>query len=86
MNTILGLLSKANPGMNSFMGMLGMLKAASNPMAAITQMMGNNPQMKQVMDFIQQNGGDERAAFYKLAQQQGVNPDEILSQVKQLMG
>ena len=82
-NTLLG---QILPGMNSLKGIVGLIKAASNPMAAISQMAGNNPQMKQVMDYIRQSGGDERAAFYKLAEQKGVNPEEILSQVRQLMG
>jgi hypothetical protein len=42
----------------------------------------NNPQYQQVMNYIQQNGGDPQAAFYKMAQERGVNPDDILSQLR----
>lgn len=80
------LLSRMMPGMNNIMGMMQMMKNASNPMAAMQQMMGNNPQMQQVMQVVQQHGGDAKGAFYAMAQQQGVNPDEILSQVRQMMG
>lgn len=86
MNTIMGMLNKANPAMNMIGQMMGMIRAAGNPQAALTQMMGNNPQMAQVMQIVQQNGGDAKAAFYKMAEQKGVNPEEIISQVKQMMG
>lgn len=45
-------------------------------------MMMQNPQMKQVMDFINQNGGDAKSAFYKLADWRGVDPNEILNMLK----
>ena len=53
-------------------------------MAAIQQMSANNPQMQQVMNVIQQNGGDPRAAFYNMAQQKGIDPNVILNQLKGL--
>ena len=48
----------------------------------MSQLMGNNPQMKQVMDIIQQSGGDPKAAFYKLAEQKGINPQDVLDMLK----
>ena len=62
--------------------MMQMLKTARNPQAMLNQMVSCNPQMKQVIDYINQNGGDAKAAFYKLADEKGVNPDDILSQIK----
>lgn len=50
----------------------------------VNQAIQNNPQMKQVMDYINQNGGDPKTAFYKLAQEKGVDPEEILKQVNNL--
>jgi hypothetical protein len=46
------------------------------------QLIGQNPQMQQVMQIINQNGGDPKAAFYNLAKQKGIDPDEILSMLK----
>lgn len=46
------------------------------------QMAQQNPQLKQVMDYVNANGGDAKQAFYKLAQEKGVNPDDILAQLK----
>ena len=43
---------------------------------------GTNPgpmsQIRQAMDYVRNNGGDARSAFYKLAQQKGVDPESIL--------
>lgn len=44
--------------------------------------MKNTPAMKKVNDYISQNGGDPQAAFYKLANEMGVNPQDILNQLK----
>lgn len=62
--------------------MIGMARAAKDPMAAVNQMAVNNPQMQQVMQIIQQNGGNAKAAFYNMAQQRGVDPNEILNQLR----
>lgn len=59
-----------------------MLKGASNPNAIMQQMLQSNPNYKQVMDYINRNGGDPRKAFYQMAQEKGVNPDDILSMLK----
>jgi len=48
----------------------------------LQQMMQNNPQYQQVMQLVNQAGGDPQKAFYQMAQQMGVNPDEILSMLK----
>ena len=42
----------------------------------------NSPQMKQVFDYIQQNGGNEEQALYNLARQKGVDPNEALRQAQ----
>ena len=54
---------------------------AKDPMAAISQMATNNPQMQQVLQVVQQNGGNAKAAFYNMAQQRGVDPNIILQQL-----
>ena len=58
------------------------MQGARNPQAMLNQMMQNNPQYKQVMDYVNKNGGDPKTAFYKMAEEQGVNPDEILNMLK----
>ena len=51
--------------------------AKGNPLALM-----QGPQYQQAMQLIQQAGGDARAAFYNLARQKGVDPEQILSMLK----
>ena len=62
--------------------MIGMIKSAGNPQAMMAQLMQNNPQMQQAMQIVQQYGGDANKAFYALAQQKGIDPQEILDLLK----
>ena len=62
--------------------MMQMVKGASDPKAALNMMAMNNPQMKQVMEIVDQYGGDSMAAFRATADQMGINPDEILGMLK----
>ena len=74
-----------NPAMNQITGLINTIKGAGNPMAMMQQMAGNNPQMRQVMQLVNQNGGDAKTAFYNLAREKGVDPEQILSQVRGMM-
>ena len=62
--------------------MMNMLRSAGNPQMMLQQMMSQNPQMQQAIQYVNQNGGNAKQAFYKLAEQKGVNPDEILNMFK----
>lgn len=68
--------------MGQIKNMMQMVKAAKNPQAMMQMMAQQNPQISQVMNFVQQNGGDPKTAFYKLAEQRGVNPDEVLQMLR----
>ena len=56
--------------------MLNSLKAMGNPQIMLNNAMNQNPQLKAVLD---ECGGDYQKAFYKMAEMQGVNPEEILN-------
>ena len=62
--------------------MWGLLKNAGNPQAMLSQMMANNPQYAQVQELVKASGGDAKAAFYKLAQERGVDPNTIIDALK----
>ena len=62
--------------------MIGMIKSAGNPQALLNQLMQTNPNMKQVMEIMQQYGGDANKAFYDIAQKNGINPQEIMDLLK----
>lgn len=68
-----------NNPMANVMNTIRMVKSASNPMAMIQNMAAQNPQVQQA---IRMAGGDPKAAFYNLAQQQGINPDEIINMLR----
>ena len=62
--------------------MMNMVRAAQNPQAALSSLVMNNPQMKQIMDIVQKHGGDPMAAFRAEAEARGVDPDEILNMLR----
>ena len=62
--------------------MMQTVRMAQNPQAALNAMVMNNPQMKQVMDIVNQYGGDPMRAFTETARQNGMDPDEIMGMLK----
>jgi hypothetical protein len=54
------------------------VKNAGNPDYVVAQMMNQNPLFRQVADYAHRNGCTYKAAFYKLAQEQGLNPEAAL--------
>lgn len=62
--------------------LMDVVRGANNPQQLLVNMMGQNPQLKQVMTMIQQSGKSPKELFYYLAQQKGINPDEILKQLQ----
>ena len=74
--------ANGNNGLNNILGIFNMLKGSNNPMQMIQNMAQTNPQVKQAMDYIEQNGGDMHSAFYKLAKERGVDPNQVLNMLK----
>lgn len=60
--------------------MMQMLNSAQNPQAALNMLAQKNPQMAQVMSLV--HGKNPQEVFYAMCQQKGVNPEEILSQLR----
>ena len=58
--------------------LMSQVQAMGNPQMSLAQMAGSNPMVAQAMQYVQQNGGDAQTAFYKLAQEKGVDPNTIL--------
>ena len=74
--------SPVNNNLNQIKQMMNMVRSAGNPMAMLQNMAQTNPQLKQVMDVVNTSGGDPKAAFYKMAKEKGVNPEQILSMLR----
>ena len=62
--------------------MMNMVRSAQNPQLMLNQLATNNPKLKQVMDIVNQSGGDPQKAFYDTAEKMGVNPQDILNMLK----
>lgn len=71
----------AQNNQNGIASAFRMLQAASNPMAYLKSLYSDS-QIGQVMNVVQQNGGDAKQAFYNLAKQKGVDPNDILNQLR----
>ena len=78
-NPMLGLLNQ-NRLPNQMAPIKTMMNMAKNPSAVLQQMLG--PQYAQMQKLISDNGGDPKKAFYSLANQMGVDPDEILNSLR----
>lgn len=57
------------------------VRAAGNPQAMIQMMAQQNPQVQQAISYMNENGGGQ-AAFFKLAKEKGVDPNEILNALR----
>ena len=88
MNQLYNQLNRVNQAVSSpnnlgqIKQMMNLVRSASNPNAMLNNLMQQNPQVGQVMQLIQQGGGDPKTVFYKLAEQKGVDPNEVLNALK----
>ena len=55
------------------------IQTISNPSSLVKSMM-NNPQLKAVIN----KYGNPKKAFYSIAQEKGINPDEIINMISNL--
>ena len=77
-NRVAGLASQIQPLKQA----MNMVQSAANPQMMMNQLMQSNPAYSQVQQLIQQHNGDARQAFYSLANQMGVDPNEIINALK----
>lgn len=67
---------------NSLFAVFNQIRNSPNPNQAMQQLLNSNPQYQGIMEYINQNGGDAKSAFYNMAAQKGVDPNSILSQLR----
>ena len=72
------LMQNSQPQTNNLQQMANVIKNSRNPKAMLEQMMQSNPRIQQALNYINQNGGDAKSAFYALARQKGVDPESVL--------
>ncbi len=68
------------PPQNNLIAMLNQIRKSPNPNAAAASML--SPEMQ---TYISQNGGDAKTAFYNLAAQKGIDPNQILNTLRGFM-
>ena len=81
-NPILQALRNQPTNLTQIKNMMNLVRSAGNPQAMLQSLIQSNPQMQQVMSLINQAGGDPKAAFYQLAQDKGIDPDQILAMLR----
>ena len=70
--------SKMAQGMANVKKLMQTVKSVGNPQMFFTQMLSQNPQIKEAMDYINANGGDPRKVYYQAAAEKGVDPEQFL--------
>lgn len=68
--------------LNQIKNITQMIRNSKDPKNTLNILLTQNPQMQQVMNYVNQNGGNAQEAFYKLAKERGVNPEDVLSLFK----
>ena len=74
--------SLQNNNLMQIKNMMNVLRSSNNPQMLLQNMIQQNPQMQQVMNIVRQSGNDPKTAFYTLAKQRGVDPNQILQMLK----
>lgn len=57
------------------------MQAVRNPQAMVEQIVSQNPQAKQLLNIVKDNGNPEKM-FYDACKSKGVDPESILSQMR----
>lgn len=73
------LMKHTDNGIEQIRNMMNMYQNLGNPQAMLQNLCRQNPMLASVVNA---SGGNLKDAFYKLCNQQGVNPDDILNQLK----
>lgn len=58
------------------------LQNSNNPEQFMQNLMQTNPQVKQVMQMIQNSNMSPKDLFYSMAKQKGIDPEQILNQLR----
>lgn len=56
-----------------------MMNTMKNPHMILSQMANTNPDLANVL---QASNGDYKKAFYSMAERKGINPEDVLNQLK----
>ena len=71
------MLAKLPSNLNQIKQIVQTIKTAQDPEALFNKMMQGNQGYQRAVEYVKQNGGDPKKAFQKLAQENGIDPNEI---------
>lgn len=67
---------------NVIQKIIQMAKSGNNPQQLLNSLAGQNPQLNQVMQIVNSGKMTPKQIFMNMANQQGVNPNDIISMLK----
>ena len=79
---ILGKRPQTSPQPNGLVQAYKMLSGMSNPNAALQALAQKNPMMQQAVQLVNSSNMSPKDLFYSMAQQRGVDPEQVLSMFK----
>ena len=84
MNSLYNQLNQTNqPAQNNIIQkIIQMAKSGNNPQQLLNSLAGQNPQLNQVMQLVNSGKMTPKQIFMNMANQQGVNPNDIISMFK----
>ena len=84
MNSLYNQLNQTNqPAQNNIIQkIIQMAKSGDNPQQLLNSLAGQNPQLNQVMQLVNSGKMTPKQIFMNMANQQGVNPNDIISMLK----
>ena len=62
--------------------LMSTIQGSQNPQQMLSMMALQNPQLSNVMSLVQNHNGNAKDAFYALAKDKGVDPNEIINALK----
>lgn len=84
MNSLYNQLNQTNQPVqnNVIQKIIQMAKSGNNPQQLLNSLAGQNPQLNQVMQLVNSGKMTPKQIFMNMANQQGVNPNDIISMLK----
>ena len=72
----------ASPRIQNIKKIVNAVKMAQNPQLALNNLISQNPNMQQAVEYVKANGNDPKVAFFNLAKDKGLDPNQILNSLK----
>lgn len=61
---------------------MNMVQVSANPQQALNTIINQNPTLKNIVSLANSHGTNLEQVFYELAKQKGVNPQDVLNNLK----